>query len=70
MKDQKGMPNSEPLYAVNKTARKAFRRDRADAPWEPVDPGSVSLSADQERVGHEKIEDNWFSVYKAGARGK
>ena len=66
VKDQKGKGAST-LYAINKTAGKAFRKSNEAEQWEPVDPKSISGGAALERAGHEKIGSNWFSIYKAGA---
>ncbi len=55
------------LYAINKTAGKAFKKSGDAEQWEPVDPKSIAGGAALERAGHEKIGDNWFSIYKAGA---
>ena len=59
----------ETFYAINKTAGKAFRRAGETTDWEPVDM-KVAQQATGERAGHQKIEGNWFSVYKEGAAGK
>ena len=66
MKDQKTKGGST-LYAINKTAGKAYRKSNDGDQWEPVDPKSISGGAALERAGHEKIGGNWFSIYKAGA---
>ncbi|HWE64272.1 MAG TPA: hypothetical protein VHB98_21380 [Chloroflexota bacterium] len=52
------------LYAINKTAGKAFRKAPDADKWESVDPKSVPDA--RERAGHQKIGDNWFSVFKTG----
>jgi hypothetical protein len=70
MKDHDRTKGSGPYYAINKTAGKAFRRTNEDAEWEPVDPKSIGSGPAMERAGHEKIGNNWFSVYKGGAQGK
>jgi hypothetical protein len=71
MKEQERTKGSGTFYAINKTAGKAFRRSGEDAEWEPVDPKSISSTgSSMERAGHEKIGNNWFSVYKAGSQGK
>jgi hypothetical protein len=66
MKEQKGKGGST-LYAINKTAGKAFRKSNEAGEWEAVDPKSITGSAALERAGHEKIGNNWCSIYKAGA---
>ena len=53
------------LYAINKTAGKAYRRAANSDEWESVDPKSTPSSATLERAGHQKIGNNWFSVYKS-----
>lgn len=53
------------LYAINKTAGKAYRKPADADEWESVDPKSITGSH-LERAGHEKIGGNWFSVFKAG----
>jgi hypothetical protein len=53
------------LYAINKTAGKAYRKAADAEEWESVDPKSIA-SGNLERAGHEKIGDNWFSVFKTG----
>lgn len=58
------------LYAINKTAGKAFKRSSEAEEWEPIDPKSVGPVASLERSGHLKIGNNWFSVYKEGSQGK
>jgi hypothetical protein len=58
------------LYAINKTAGKAFKRSGEADDWEPVDPKTVNQTANLERAGHLKIGNNWFSVYKEGSHGK
>lgn len=71
MKDQDRAKGIGTFYAINKTAGKAFRRSGEDAEWEPVDPKSIGGTSNaMERAGHEKIGNNWFSVYKAGSQGK
>jgi hypothetical protein len=66
MAAQKGKDAST-LYAINKTAGKAFKKSGEAEQWEPVDPKSIAGGAALERAGHEKIGNNWFSIYKAGA---
>lgn|GEM_PF-2031158 len=63
MKNQAHHKADGTLYAINKTAGKAFRRAAGSEEWEAVDPKSISGS-EMERVNHEKIGNNWFSVYK------
>ncbi len=65
MKEQKGKSAST-LYAINKTAGKAFKKSSESEDWEPVDPKSINGGSALERAGHEKIGNNWFSVYKTG----
>jgi hypothetical protein len=63
MHEEKHTEGGETYYAVNKTAGKAFRRT-GDEEWQPVDPKSVNIAAGAERAGHQKLENNWFSIYK------
>ena len=53
------------LYAINKTAGKAYRKTGNGDEWESVDPKSIN-NTQLERAGHQKIGDNWFSVFKTG----
>ena len=69
MKEQGRTKDNGTFYAINKTAGKAFRRAGESDEWEPVDPKSVN-GGSMERAGHQKIGNNWFSVYKAGAQSK
>jgi hypothetical protein len=57
------------LYAINKTAGKAYRKHVDGEDWESVDPKSIANSS-LERAGHEKIGGNWFSVFKTGESEK
>lgn len=65
MKEQKGK-NTAAFFAINKTAGKAFRKANESEAWEPVDPKSIGSGTALERAGHEKIGNNWFSIYKTG----
>ena len=51
MKNQGQHKSDGTLYAINKTAGKAFRRAAGSEEWEPVDPKSISGS-EMERVNH------------------
>jgi hypothetical protein len=69
MKNQDGGKTDGTLYAINKTAGKAYRRSSENGEWEQVDPKTIS-GATMERAGHQKIGDNWFSVFKTGEAEK
>lgn len=64
MKDHDRTKGSGTVYAINKTAGKAFKKSGDADEWQPVDPKSIDGGAQLERAGHEKIGNNWFSLYK------
>ena len=70
MKAHESAKHDEVLYAINKTARMAFRRAGEEEEWQPVDMKSIEAGSKLERAGHQKIGNNWFSLYKEGAQSK
>lgn len=51
------------VYAINRSAKKAYRRDPGSERWEGVDLKSVAIAAGTERIGSAQIEGRWFALY-------
>ena len=54
-----------PQVAINKGARRAYRRETPDGEWVAVEFGAMPTMAKAASVGHVKIGNNWYAVYPA-----